>query len=288
MPYRSLPGPEGLFNVSRMPRFLRSSSEVGWQGAFFTDIVAAPEGRIEHGHTRFSLQRSTVPVKVRELKQAGTWSVAGPGTQIWEPGDEQRLDWVGGGGRQFLFIEPGRVEEILEVPADRLTHCLGGGAVRSLPMADLIIQALVFDLMQCSPAGSLVGDGLIVSLIAHLYAGQPHTHLQRREYLRPAVRARVLAYIHEHLGKAPTLATLAGVAGMSVRQFCRAFRGSTGCSPHQYVLRQRVEQAKALIALDKMPLAEVAQHLGFADQSQFTRTFRRLTGATPSAHRAAR
>lgn len=286
MNYRPLPGPEGLFNVSRMPRFLTDSSAVDWQGAFFTDIVAATEGRVDHGHTRFSLQRSTAPVKNRELKPGSTWSAMAPGIHTWGPGDEQRLDWVGGGGRQFLFIEPGRVEEILEVPAQRVAHFIGAGAVRNSPIADLIIQALTLDLIQGSPAGSLVGDALIVSLVAHLCTGEADSRC--REGLAPAVRERVLAYIQAHLDEAPTLAALAAVAGMSVRQFCRAFRGSTGCSPHQYVLRQRVEQAKALIARGAMPLAEVAQQLGFADQSQFTRTFRRLTGATPAAYRSAR
>ena len=285
MPYPSLPGPQGLFNVSQMPRFLADSSAAGWQGAFFTDIVAAPEGRVEHNHTRFSLQRSTVPFKARALKPGRAWSSIGPGLHTWSPGDEQWFDWMGGGARQFLFIEPGRVEEILEVPAERLAHCLGGGVVRSLPLADLIIQALMLDLAQGSPAGALVGDSLIVSLLAHLYAAEPDK--RSREGLAPAVRGRVMAYIQEHLDEAPTLAALAGVAGMSVRHFCRAFRASTGCSPHQYVLRQRVDQAKALIALGTVPLADVAQQLGFADQSQFTRTFRRMTGATPSAHRSA-
>jgi AraC family transcriptional regulator len=102
------------------------------------------------------------------------------------------------------------------------------------------------------------------------------------------VRRRVLAHIDEQLDQPVTLAELAMVARMSVRHFCRAFRASEGCSPHQYLLRQRIERAKALINARAMPLAEVAQCVGFSDQSQFTRAFRKLSGITPAAHRALR
>jgi AraC-like DNA-binding protein len=70
-----------------------------------------------------------------------------------------------------------------------------------------------------------------------------------------------------------------------VRQFCRAFRASTGDSPHQYLLNQRVERAKALIGAGRA-LSEVALDSGFADQSQLTRTFVQRVGITPAAYRA--
>jgi AraC family transcriptional regulator len=65
---------------------------------------------------------------------------------------------------------------------------------------------------------------------------------------------------------------------------CRAFREATGVSPHQYLLRCRVEHAKRLIARG-LPLAEVAVQCGFADQSQLPRTFVGHVGTTPGRYR---
>ncbi len=283
MHHRPLPGPDGLFNVSRPPRFVADSSAVGWDGAFFTDLQAAEEGIVDHGHTRFCIQHWSVPFRTRELRRDAAWTTVNPGLGIWQPGEEQRFDWQGGGSRQFLFVEPTRVEQILEGPAGprRLRH---NEEVAS-PVAEMILRALICDLHAGSPAGALVGDSLIVALMAHLCGAEAGS--RKENGLAPAVCKRVQAYIDERLAYSVTLAELAGLAHMSVRHFCRAFRVSTGYSPHQYLLRQRVERAKALVAAGRMPLCEIAQSLGFADQSQFTRTFRQHAGITPAAYRGA-
>ncbi len=279
---RPLQGPNGLFNVSSQPRFLADSGAVGWEGAYFTDIWAAEEGTVDHGHTRFCMQHSFVPVRARALRRDAGWTTINPGLGIWRPGDEQRLEWQGGGGRQFLFVEPARVEQILECPAGlwRPHH----NQAMASPVTELIFRALVCDLHDGSPAGALVGDGLIVALIAHLRGADPGA--QQGGGLAPVVRKRVLAHMEDRLACPVTLAELAGLAHMSARHFCRAFHASTGYSPHQYLLRQRVERAKALLGEGKMPLSEIAQSVGFTDQSQFTRTFKRHAGITPASYRA--
>lgn len=283
MQHRPLPGPDGLFNVSRQPRFVADSSVVGWDGAFFTDIVAAQEGTVDHGHTRFCLMHTSVPFTVRDLRRDSVWTTVNPGLYICQPGDEQRHDWKGGGGRKFLFVEPSRVEQILDAPPGRQQRH-HNEAIAS-PVAETILRALVCDLQEGSPAGALVGDSLIVALLAHLN-GPALGSRKGGGRLAPAVCRRVLAYMDERLAAPVTLAELAALARMSVRHFSRAFHASTGYSPHQYLLRQRVERAKSLLLKDRMPLCEIAQSVGFADQSQFTRTFSRQMGIAPAAYRS--
>ncbi len=81
------------------------------------------------------------------------------------------------------------------------------------------------------------------------------------------------------------LGELAAACGLSVSHFSRAFRASAGLAPHQWLLRHRVEAAKALMRDPRLPLAEVALACGFADQSHFTRVFSRLVGASPGSWR---
>jgi AraC family transcriptional regulator len=279
-----LPGPDGLFSVSSAPRFVADSNRVGWAGAFFTELRAAPTGTADHGHTRLCIQHSRTGFELRELRRDAGWRWMRPGLTTWCTGDEQRADWRGGGAEcHFLFVEPSKVEEILG-PRGAHRRPSRPNEVLQSPVAELILQAMVHDLHDGSPAGPLVGDGLVVALLAHVWGIDRSAGVSAHGFA-PAVRRRVLSYVEEHLAQPLSLAELANVAGMSVRHFCRAFRAGLCCSPHQYLLRQRIERAKGLIAARDMPLAEVAQAVGFSDQSQFTRTFRRHAGITPATHR---
>jgi AraC family transcriptional regulator len=60
-----------------------------------------------------------------------------------------------------------------------------------------------------------------------------------------------------------------------------------GVPPHQFILRTRVERAKRLLANTHIPIAHIAAECGFCHQEHLTRAFRRLTGTTPAAFRAA-
>ena len=72
------------------------------------------------------------------------------------------------------------------------------------------------------------------------------------------------------------------VARLSAYHFARQFKRATGLPPHQYVILRRVERAKQLLhGGSELSLAEVAAHVGFSDQSQFSYHFKRLVGVTP-------
>jgi len=72
---------------------------------------------------------------------------------------------------------------------------------------------------------------------------------------------------------------------MSTFHFAREFKRTTGTTPHQYLIKFRVDRAKALLTGSEMPLVEVSSRSGFSHQSHFTRLFRRLTGTTPQSYR---
>jgi AraC-like DNA-binding protein len=82
-----------------------------------------------------------------------------------------------------------------------------------------------------------------------------------------------------------SLKELAANCGLSVSYFVRAFKASTGDSPHRWILRHRIECSKAMLIHGEAALVEIAARCGFADQSHFTRIFRSFVGITPSAWR---
>jgi len=96
---------------------------------------------------------------------------------------------------------------------------------------------------------------------------------------------RVMTFIDDNITLDLSVSTLAQVAGMSSFYFCRSFKQSTGITPHQFVLSRRMELARHLLLQEPMRLMQVAQKVGFTDQSQFTRVFRKIVGITPSQFR---
>lgn len=89
---------------------------------------------------------------------------------------------------------------------------------------------------------------------------------------------RVREFVVGRIGERITLPELAAAAGLSRMHFAAQFRTATGLRPHDWVLRQRVEFAKAAIAEENMPLAEVALCAAFQTQSHFSTVFKRFTG----------
>ena len=103
--------------------------------------------------------------------------------------------------------------------------------------------------------------------------------------LSPFLLSRVVDYLQAHLDEDLTLRRLADVLQMSPYHFARAFKQSTGLSPHQYLLEQRVERAKKMLEDNRQSIAEIAYLLGFPSQSHFTVIFRKTVGLTPGVYR---
>ena len=101
--------------------------------------------------------------------------------------------------------------------------------------------------------------------------------------LPPQKLKRFDAYLDAHLHENIRLKELAAETGYSEFHFQRMFSQSRGVSPHKWIENERIERAKPL--LDKTPLAQVAAQCGFANQSHFTRVFKKMTGLTPAAYK---
>jgi transcriptional regulator GlxA family with amidase domain len=112
-------------------------------------------------------------------------------------------------------------------------------------------------------------------------ASAPQTH----GGLSPAAMRRVREYVDAHLGGSMDLATLAGVAGVSIHHFARGFKQSAGVTPHHYLTQKRVECAQDLLGNTDLSLSEIALAVGFSDQSHLARHFRQMLGVTPGQFR---
>ena len=96
---------------------------------------------------------------------------------------------------------------------------------------------------------------------------------------------RALELLETNQTKTPSLAEIAVPLRLHPTFFCRAFKQSTGLSPHRYLLEHRVNRAKEMMKDQKRTLTEIALNCGFSGSSQFSVVFKRITGISPRGYR---
>jgi AraC family transcriptional regulator len=159
------------------------------------------------------------------------------------------------------------------------------------PALEAMIRLSFLDRKWDEPAESLAlssaGHMLIAYLIGH-YSTASERMLFARGGLPPRVLRRVEEYVEANLAEPMRISDLASVAGLSEFHFARMFKSARGEAPHSFVMRQRIERAKRLLAETGKPVALIALVCGFANQSHFAANFRKLTGVSPRLYRTAR
>ena len=141
------------------------------------------------------------------------------------------------------------------------------------------------ELASGSYCGALYGESLAVAFALHLI----EHHSDRPQKLRkPCGRLssqqlkQIIEYVHEHLSDEVSLVALAEQMNLSAFHFAHLFKNSLGLSPHQYLLQNRVERAKKLIAIANKPdLTDIGLQVGFYDQAHFTKAFKQVVGVPP-------
>jgi len=156
------------------------------------------------------------------------------------------------------------------------------------PVVSGVGMALLAELDSEAAGGRLYAESLANVLAVHLLRHYTTSGGAPRRFaggLSGWRLRRVLSFIADNHERDLSLDDLAGEAAMSTFHFAREFKRATGTTPHQHLIRFRVERAKALLVGSEMPLAEVGLRTGFSHQSHFTRLFRKLTGTTPLSYR---
>jgi AraC family transcriptional regulator len=125
---------------------------------------------------------------------------------------------------------------------------------------------------------------VIAHRLLHLEKGDAGNQSLTRGGLAAWQQRITLAYIEEHISERIELSTLATLVRQSPFHFCRAFKHSFGMPPLRYQAKQRIEQAKVLLAMPEMSVTEIGLTIGFGCLSSFTTAFRKATGVTPTEY----
>jgi AraC-like DNA-binding protein len=160
------------------------------------------------------------------------------------------------------------------------------GMARVPPLPELMVLG---ELAQAAAAGR---TGVGVDEAALAFAGKfaEIAGGERRARAETSARERRRAveaalWLEAHLAVPVRLEDAAREAGLSPFHFLRVFAKIVGVTPHQYVLRLRLREAARLLAEASRSITDIALDSGFADLSNFVRTFRRAAGVSPREFR---
>jgi AraC-like DNA-binding protein len=256
---------------------------------------------------RFSSADAT-PLSVGAIEDAYLVSVqlhAAAGVQIWRR-DDLLFDGTVEPGAVTVFdlSHPWRRRYLsgfdclsFHIPFDILSRASASLGYAGLPelspaigASDPVLMSLSLSLLPAleNPAAANRSfltqvHNAILSHLLHAYALSDRT-APGRGMLSPRQEEMAKEFMRANFNRSISLEETAQSCGLSRSHFIRAFRQTTGVTPHRWLLDYRIDRVKDLLS-SEMTIAEIASACGFADQSHMSRVFQKRVGATPTAWR---
>ena len=170
--------------------------------------------------------------------------------------------------------------------ADAISQAMGLPKLQpvSLPLADVKpMFETIFENMKKEGYIESLTTSLAVDKLLTSIALAPDSRGSFVEFDAVSVARR---YMEEHFAEDLHVDDVAREAAISTSQLIRLFKRQLGTTPHSYLLRYRITQAKELLAETTIPVATIARQVGFASESNFSYRFGEMCGQSPSAYRA--
>ncbi len=163
----------------------------------------------------------------------------------------------------------------------------GGFADATLTQMGTALHSLLE--RDAQPLDRVFVEGLQTALSAHLIGNYTIDRWRRPSTRMPSIDPkrlrRVLDFIEAHLADDISLDDLAREACLSPYHFSRLFHEATGRPPHRYLIERRIQEAQKMLRSGRSSITEIALDTGFGSQSNFARTFRKISGFTPGQYR---
>ena len=156
------------------------------------------------------------------------------------------------------------------------------------PRLSAMVAAVDAEMVAGFPNGRLFLDSVEQAMAVALVNGHAVRHRPVQIYrggLGSARLRRIKELVHAKLEDDLSLDEMAQSVGLSTAHFARMFRKSTGETPHRFVLRQRLERAKAMLRAPDARVLDVAVACGFKTQQHFAQVFRDVWGVSPTEYR---
>jgi AraC family transcriptional regulator len=235
-------------------------------------MMALRTGSIEVGLRRSEMMRSTFGAGEMCLvpRHVETWLRTADSHYLYLSVDisDAALSAASGGTRGDVELR--RVGRLVDARVGALAAAVNAERVAGFPNGRLFLDS--------------VEQALAVALVKG-YAVQRRSVQTHRGGLGSARLRRIKEFVDARIDDELTLCEMAQAVELSPAHFSRMFRKSTGETPHQFFLRQRVERAKEMLRSADGRVLDVAVACGFKSQQHFAQAFRNVCGASPTEYR---
>jgi AraC family transcriptional regulator len=273
-----------------------SSRQMGWNGILVEqhDYTSTP-GKIEEielpalsdhwlilpmGHPTYLSQKSDDRWHESIFQEGDSLLVPAEELSYWCcPGSETVQTELN------IHLQPKLVEQVAQVSEINTARV---NLVNHFGQQDLNLQQIAMLLLAEVRSGGMMGrlyveslsQALVIHLLRHYSEDAPIIAPENRSLTHIQLQ-QAIDYIHTHLDRDLSLVELANIVNISPTYFASLFKQAMKISPHQYVIQQRVKQAKVMLSKTNLAIADIALQVGFSSQSHLTQQFKRITGMTP-------
>lgn len=240
-----------------------------------------PAGAMLHPHEH---ERPVLAVMLTgsfELSISGRWRDCEPDTVFSEPAGERHANRIGTGGAEVMVVQP---SPTMQLPGACLRLLHRPVNFRHGQMAALG-RRLRGELASGDSLAELGMEGIALEMLA---LASRQREADRAGNAPPEWLGRVVQVIHDRYLDNLSIEDVAREADVHPAHVARVFRSHYHVPLATYMRRLRLDWAAARLLENDVPLATLALRAGFADQSHFTRAFRRHTGLTPGRFRRVR
>ena len=276
-------------------KLIAHSQVAGWRSLYAAIFEEAPlqatESAVEHPFLIYHLTRPTVVT--RKIEDAPRErALIGPRRLCLTPARTNTI-WQHSGHPEILQVylrEPVYASAVNEMYGCDIS---AAPIVPQFAILDPLLEQLCIAIATALRDGS-VRDGLYTDTLAQMIAvhlaryyssrSRP-LHMHGTSAMPGSKMRRLIDFIEENLDGDLTLEAMAAEVAMSPLYLPRSFKATFGQSPHQYVIRRRIERAKGLLSNGNSPIVDVALSVGFTSQSHLSNWFVRLVGISPAAFR---
>jgi AraC family transcriptional regulator len=275
--------------ILRQPwvRPTRSSAGLGWERLYVSAQSEQPyRATFDAAGTHLLILHLDGPVRVvrGEGRRTRSRRIPAGGLFLHPAGHELTVELGGHLDTIHTYVADSLLQEAAE--ESRAIEL-----VEELGVADPLLGQLMLGLdgavREWEPSARTYLDHLGTLLAAHL--ARRHSTFAVPRQPAPGLSPRQLDMVRDlmdaRLAEPLPLADLAGVVALSVSQFTRQFKASTGDSPHRFLMKLRLDQASRLLRTGTLPIVEVSLRCGFSHQEHLTRVMRARLGTTPGALR---
>jgi AraC family transcriptional regulator len=266
-----------------------SSARLGWERLYLSTQEEQPYvAEFDPAPTHLLILHLSGPVTVRRGSGAGMRSrkIPAGGLFLQPAGRTLAVELGGRLDTVHAYLTDEALRDVNDGRPVELSEELGAAD----PLAEQLMLALEGAVRRWEPSARTYTDhltGMLAAQLVHWHGARPAAPRPARSGLSARQFAAVRELMEQRLAEPLPIADLATAASLSPSQFTRQFRASTGQSPHQFLLKLRIEQACRLLRTGSAPIGKVAVECGFSHQEHLTRVMRARLGTTPAAFRRA-